>query len=115
MDDPMSRGCKRFRVWSREIGMRKRYRVLLLAAIVAALIVPVGFALSLESDPGRTSSHSRAVNATAKPTPVSTFVLMRTSNSPFGSILPTLPERARLFFVGTALFGLAAVMRRHNT
>ena len=95
--------------------MRKRYRVLLLAAIVAALIVPVGFALSLESDPGRTSSYPHAANATAKSTPVSTFVLMRTSNSRFGSILPTLPEGARLFFVGTVLFGLAAVMRRHNT
>jgi hypothetical protein len=95
--------------------MRKRYRVLLLAAIVAALIVPVGFALSLESDAGKIASHPPAVNATAKPTSVSTLVLMRTSNSPYGSIRPTLPEGARLFFVGTALFGLAAVMRRHHT
>ncbi|PYR62605.1 MAG: hypothetical protein DMF91_06160 [Acidobacteria bacterium] len=95
--------------------MRKRYRVLLLAAIVAALIVPVGFALSLESDSGRVSPHTRAVNATAKPTPVSTFVLMRTSNPLLAPGLPALPEGARLFFVGTALFGLAAVMRRHNT
>ena len=92
--------------------MRKRYRVLL-AAIVAALIVPVGFALSLESDSGRISSHPPTVNAAAQPAPVSTVVLLRTTSSAATPILPTLPEGARLFFVGTALFGLAAVMRRH--
>ena len=95
--------------------MRKRYRVLLLAAIVAALIVPVGFALSLESDPGRVSLDRRAVNATAQPAPVSTLVLMRSNRSPVGSSLSALPEGAQLFFAGTALFGLAAVMRRHLT
>src|SRR5947199_137145 len=31
--------------------MRKRYRVMLLAALVAALVVPVGFALSVDSTP----------------------------------------------------------------
>jgi len=31
--------------------MRKRYRVLLFAALVAALVVPVGYALSVESTP----------------------------------------------------------------
>src|SRR5262245_28688681 len=30
-------------------AMRKRYRVLVLAALVAAFVVPVGFALSLEA------------------------------------------------------------------
>src|SRR5205823_3934370 len=32
-----------------ETEMRKRFRVLMLAAIVAAFVVPVGFALSIES------------------------------------------------------------------
>ena len=93
--------------------MRKRYRVLLLAAIVAALIVPVGFALSLESEPGRISLHPRVVSAASEQTPVSTVVLMRMASLPLGPSLPMLPEGARLFFVGTALFGIAAVMRRH--
>jgi hypothetical protein len=95
--------------------MRKRYRVILLAAIVAALIVPVGFALSLESDLGTTSPRPHAVNATAQASAASTLVVARPSPSPLGSTLPDLPEGARLFFVGTALFGLATVMRRHLT
>jgi hypothetical protein len=92
--------------------MRKRYRVLLLAAIVAAFIVPVGFALSLESDRGTTFSHPRAVSSTARTPAVAMPALIRTSGSAFGSTRPALPEGARLFFVGTAFFGLAAVMRR---
>jgi hypothetical protein len=94
--------------------MRKRYRVLLLAAIVAAFIVPVGFALSLESEAGTAYAHAPAVTATAPTATVATSapVLMRTSGSAFAPVLPALPEGARLFFVGTALFGLAALMRR---
>src|ERR1700730_7611944 len=36
---------------SRERVMRKRYRVLMFASLVAALVVPVGYALSVESTP----------------------------------------------------------------
>lgn len=77
--------------------MRKRYRVLLLAALVAAFIVPVGFALSLDT------------------TPVATQLV-------YGGLLPnavappakvwTLPDAAKLLAVGTLLFGLAAAVRR---
>jgi hypothetical protein len=72
--------------------MRKRYRVLFLAALAAALVVPVGFALSLDSTP-----------MTAK--------FMR-SASPV--VLPSgpMPDAAKLFFVGTVLFGLAAAVRK---
>ena len=74
--------------------MRKRYRVLFFAALVAALIVPVGFALSLDSTPVATQLVHSAVVA---PT-----------------ILPswTMPDAAKLFFVGSVLFGLAAALKK---
>ena len=92
--------------------MRKRYRVLLLAVIVAAFIVPVGFALSLESDQGARYSHARPVTVRAQTAAVAAPVLMRTGGVPFAPVLPAIPEGAKLFAVGTVLFGLAAVMRR---
>lgn len=67
--------------------MRKRYRVLILAALAAALIVPVGFALEL-------------------PTP-STASVAATS-----ALLPIVPDSLKLFVVGTLLIGLAAFVRR---
>jgi hypothetical protein len=71
--------------------MRKRYRVLVLAAIVAALVVPVGFALSLEAPmPAHTAS-----DAVAHVTP-----------------LEWLPDSAKLLLVGATLFGLAAFVRK---
>ena len=77
--------------------MRKRYRVLLLAALVAALVVPVGFALSLDS------------------TPVATQ-LIHTGLMPGATAAPavpwTMPDAAKLLGVGTLLFGLAAAVRK---
>lgn len=76
--------------------MRKRYRVLLLAALVAALVVPFGFALSVDSTPVATVVHTGllpgAVPAPALPWP--------------------LPDAAKLLGVGTLLFGLAALVRK---
>jgi hypothetical protein len=74
--------------------MRKRYRVLLFAALVAALVVPVGFALSIDSTP-MTSRFTHPVVAAP-------------------AILPSwsMPDAAKLFFVGTVLFGLAAAVRK---
>jgi hypothetical protein len=76
--------------------MRKRYRVLLLAALVAAFVVPFGFALSVD-------------------TPVATQLV-------YGGLLPgavappaipwTMPDAAKLLGVGTLLFGLAAAVRK---
>jgi hypothetical protein len=74
--------------------MRKRYRVLFLAALVAAMVVPVGFALSLDSTPVATQFvHSAVVSPT---------------------ILPswTMPDAAKLFVVGSVLFGLAAALKK---
>ena len=74
--------------------MRKRYRVLLLAALVAALVVPVGFALSLDASPIATQ-----------------FVHAATVTPPSLSWW-TMPDAAKLFGVGTLLFGLAAFVRK---
>jgi hypothetical protein len=77
--------------------MRKRYRILLLAALVAALIVPVGFALSLDTAPLATQFVHSAMLPGAVPAPA----------------LPwTMPDAAKLLGVGTLLFGLAAAIRR---
>ena len=78
-------------------GMRKRYRILLLASLVVAFIVPFGFAFSLDSAPIATQ-----------------FVY---SNMLPGAIAaPTfpwaMPDAAKLFGAGTLLFGLAAVVRK---
>jgi len=72
--------------------MRKRYRVLLLAALVAALVVPVGFALSLESS----VSHAQTAAAPMVAT----------------TLLPPVSDGAKLLMVGTLLIGLAAFVRK---
>jgi hypothetical protein len=75
--------------------MRKRYRVLLLAFIAAACVVPVGYALSLESESDLVSAPPVVVAA-----PVQAVQQ------------PEMSEGARLVLVGGAFFGLAAVVRR---
>jgi hypothetical protein len=71
--------------------MRKRYRVLILAALVAALVVPVGFALSLESPMPSQSSLAVASHP---------------------ALWPLVPDTLKLFAVGGVLIGLASVGRR---
>jgi hypothetical protein len=86
--------------------MRKRYRVLLLAFIAAACVVPVGFALSVESESDL---------ASAPPVVVAprTIQVSRAEAAPVKTAQqPEIPERARLVLVGGAFFGLAAVVRR---
>ena len=90
--------------------MRKRYRVFLLAAIVAAFLVPVGFALSLETESITPSLHTRppvAAHGAAVAAPV--WIGSRSLTSP--RELP-VPEGARLFVVGGIFLGLAAFIRR---
>jgi len=56
----------RFQVVVERAGlMRKRYRVFFFAALVAALVVPVGYALSVESMPGISQGHYAAAPAVA--------------------------------------------------
>ena len=102
--------------------MRKRYRVLILAVLAAAIAVPLGFALSLESTStptvavvpqARDVSSVGDTNIVAASNARTHLALVQTS-APARSGLPAIPDGAKLFFVGSALFGLASVMRRTN-
>jgi hypothetical protein len=89
--------------------MRKRYRVLIFSAIVAALVVPLGFALSLESD-SAVSDAPRGVMVVAS-TAVTAAPIV-TKNAAAVPLLSPIPDSAKLFALGTALFGLAAAVRK---
>ncbi len=91
--------------------MRKRYRIFAFAALVAALAVPLGYAVSLESAPFATRAHNRA------PRPVASAAALAPIALPSGDRLLArpdhpVPDAAKLLGVGTILFGLAAVLRR---
>jgi hypothetical protein len=85
--------------------IRKRFRVLLLAAVVAAFIVPVGFALSLDPAP-----HAHAGTATTTAAGVVPVMLVAGNSSL--ALFEPLPDAAKLLLVGTTLFGLAAAVRK---
>jgi hypothetical protein len=98
-------------------GLRKRYRVLLFAALVAALAVPVGFAWSL--DPAPLAVHRRhpstaAVASSAAVNVTSSVVLSAPAadQARRGARIPAVPDAAKLLLVGTILFGLAAFVRK---
>jgi hypothetical protein len=92
--------------------MRKRFRVLLLAAIVAAAAVPFGFALSVQTVPSTTHSSPGALTTTSVANTAG--ALVRTGDSSSVSFLPPMPDSAALFFVGAVLFGVAAAVRKVN-
>ena len=102
--------------------MRKRYRVLMLAVLAAAITVPLGFALSLESTPTRTVTVPPAAGdvsgvgdikivAASKVRP---HLALVQAPARAHTNMPAVPDGAKLLFVGSALFGLAGVMRRSN-
>ena len=78
--------------------MRKRYRVLLFA-VLAALVVPVGFTLSLDSTPVATQFVHQALLPGAVAAPALPWTW-------------SMPDAAKLLGVGTLLFGLAAAVRK---
>jgi hypothetical protein len=90
------------------------------AALVAALVVPVGYALSVESTPAaNTYTHYAAVVPTAASVASSTAVAavaapiaIRTAGSPSASPDYEVPDAAKLLGIGTVLFGLAAAVRK---
>jgi hypothetical protein len=96
--------------------MRKRTRVPLFAALAAAIIVPVGFALSLEQ-PGERSAlsavHGVVPVAQIRTTTAPIVATVATTTAAVPS-LPEVPEGAKLMVIGTGLFGLAAAMRRSS-
>jgi hypothetical protein len=86
--------------------VRKRFRVLLLAAIVAAFVVPVGFALSLESESVTHTYHAAAGITGAAP------IWLGNADGPMRALLHPVPDAVKLILVGTTLFGLAAAVRK---
>lgn len=86
--------------------MKKRLRIVLLAFLVAAIAVPVGFALSLES--AQRANERGGVEPVAR---VITRPFISAESAP-SVTLTQLPEGAKLVGVGSVLFVLAAVMRR---
>jgi hypothetical protein len=90
--------------------IRKRFRVLLLAAFVVTIVVPVGFALTVRPEPLAMRARTDGSHAdTSLPLPAA--VLLVTTGAD-GSIPEDLPDALRLFFMGAILFGLAAVVRK---
>lgn len=97
--------------------MRKRYRVLFFAALVAALVVPVGYALSIESAPGAGNQRLGVVPVSAVATaqtpaavPVTAPIVVRTGAT--GKPFLQVSDTAKLFGLGAVLFGLAAAVRK---
>ena len=91
--------------------MRKRFRVLALAAIIAAIGVPVGFALSREADAVAVTPHMQGAAVVASTIAAAPNMMARDRSASIPS-LPSLPDGAKLLFVGTVLVGVAAAMRR---
>jgi hypothetical protein len=79
-------------------AMRKRYRVVFLASLVAALVVPVGFALSVDTAPVATQLLHPGLLPGAVPAPASPP--------------RTLSDSAKLMCIGTLLFGLAGAVKK---
>ena len=91
--------------------MRKRYRVLILAALVAALVVPVGYALSIDS--ALKAPRTRyAVAIPAATVVAAPMVMPRVGDAAPNSLLRPLADSAKLLCIGTMLFGLAAAVRK---
>jgi hypothetical protein len=87
----------------------RKFRVLIFAAIVAALVVPVGFALSIESGPFQTSGAASA-GIVASMSVSAPIVLGRSRHT--APRWPQVSDGASLFGLGTLLIGLAVAVRR---
>jgi hypothetical protein len=90
--------------------MRKRYRVLLHAALVAAFVALVGFELSLESAPSFTQTFQPIAAPIAATATVAAPLILHVTDS--ASIPQQLVDVAGLLMVSTVLFGLSAVVRK---
>jgi len=97
--------------------MRKRYRVLVIAAFVAALVVPVGYALSLEPQPTAKIARTTLAAAPSAAVVVSPVMMHASAASVARSAAPaspftSVPDAGKLLLVGTILFGLSALVRK---
>jgi hypothetical protein len=89
--------------------MRKRYRVLLCATLMAALSIPLWVALSFES----AASIARRFDLLVVPAAAAAVLTPVIGDAAAPSSIPQQRfDAARLVMIGTALFGLAAVVRK---
>jgi hypothetical protein len=96
--------------------IRKRFRVLFLAAAAATIVVPVGLSHTLEQrgpSAGRTNtavlaSSSRVVAVPASIDGPAAILVVPIEPYTFADV----PDAAKLFLVGTLLVGAAAVVRK---
>lgn len=89
--------------------LRKRYRVLLLAALVVVLTVPLGFALSVPSSPSP-SPIERRTEAIAASVTMSRRMPVTSTTNPAAS--QQLLESIKLIAVGSLLMGCASIARK---
>jgi len=73
--------------------------------------MPLGFALSFEPQSSASAPPSAIVAATRSTTVVSS-VLIGAGDPPARAVVHSVPDGAKLLFVGTMLFGLAAAVRK---
>jgi hypothetical protein len=100
--------------------MRKRYRVLMFASLVAALVVPVGYALSVESTPVARQARYAVVPTASAATMVpvaaaavaAPMMIHARNADPDAATARPVSDAAKLFGIGTLLFGLAAFVRK---
>jgi hypothetical protein len=101
--------------------IRKRFRVLILAAGAATIAVPVGLSLTLES--GTRSRRAISTNTVSAGPYQSVVVPVSMSDSaspllvaiqPRDAYPEGLPDAARLVLIGTVLVGAAAVVRKSS-
>jgi len=96
------------------VRIRKRYRVLVFAAIVAALVVPVGYALSIEPQPIAKYARNTVVTTAATSVMASPVAIRADAGrTVVGEAAGWAePDSAKLLLVGTILLGLAAMVRK---
>jgi hypothetical protein len=89
--------------------LRKRYRVLFLAALVVALTVPLGFALSVPPSTSASPVERRTESIAASVT-MPTRLSVSSTTSPAGS--RQFLEAIKLVAVGSLLMGCASIARK---
>ena len=90
------------------------------AALVASLVVPVGYALSVESTPvSRQARHaaivppaSAVIAPAAAAVAVASPIAIHTTSEHRSPILYPVSDAAKLLGIGAVLFGLAAAVRK---
>lgn len=95
--------------------MHKRFSVFLMAALVAALAAKFAYARSIDPQP-LAPVPVRSMNASPPAAVVVAPVLLRRAVTPATVVHPQLdpvrPDAGKLLLIGTALFGLSALVRK---